>query len=208
MCLIIAAMTITVTVAGGPPKRQIVEMAYSKCALSGYEFGRTPEEVNDALTELNAMMYEWPFCCLGYVQPSYGVGEASEESGIPSDTLAAVATQLALRLAPNMGKTLSPEAQASVSRSMALLHARAATVPTQTFQKNTVAGLGRKISVIMPFINETFVPDPGCVIQLPTVSGTPAATPPPPPPPPPPPSSASLQFNVAANSQYVPLVAF
>jgi hypothetical protein len=153
-------MTITIPLAGGPYKRQIVEMAYSKCALAGYEFGRTPEEVNDALSELNAMMLEWPFSMLGYVQPAYGVGDGEEQSGIPPETQAAVATQLALRLAPNMGKTLSPEAQVSVSRSLALLHAHplVVSIPTQPLQAHTPRGLGSRgvLNVIDPFIEETF----------------------------------------------------
>lgn len=135
-------------------------MAYGKCGLAGYELGRTPEETNDAATELDAMMLEWPFSLLGYVQPTYGVSAPDEQSGIPPDTLAAVATQLALRLAPNMGKTLSSEAQASVARSMALLHAHpmVTQVPSQPFQAHTPRGMGNKgfRQFIDPFIEEQF----------------------------------------------------
>jgi hypothetical protein len=153
-------MAITIPLAGGPYKRQIVEMAYSKCALAGYEFGRTPEEVNDALSELNAMMLEWPFSMLGFVQPAYGVGDGEEQSGIPPETLAGVAAQLALRLAPNMGKTLSPEANASIARSMALIHSHplVVSVPTQPFQARTPRGMGNRgqFNAVDPFIDETF----------------------------------------------------
>ena len=73
----------------GPPKRQIIEMAFSECAMAGYEFGRTPEEVTDALTRLNAMMAEWKAMRgidLGYDQPHYGVGNPDGLSGIPHET--------------------------------------------------------------------------------------------------------------------------
>jgi hypothetical protein len=148
----------TIPLPGGPQKRRIIEMAYGKCGLAGYELGRTPEEVTDALSELNAMMLEWPFSGLGFEQPAYGLGEPDDVSGIPDDTLAAVATQLALRLAPNMGKSLSAEARGSVSRSMALLYAKVATIPTQPMQKHTPRGLGgdRGVALNNPFIDETF----------------------------------------------------
>lgn len=148
-------MSITVPLPTGPLKRRIIEMAFGKCTLAGYEFGRTPEEINDALSELNAMMLEWPFDTLGFVQPAYGVGSADELSGIPDDTLAAVGMQLALRLAPNMGKTLPPEAQVMIQKSMALLHARAATVPVMPMGAHTPRGAGHKNSAFGPFIEES-----------------------------------------------------
>lgn len=150
----------TIPLASGPPKRRIIEMAYGKCGLAGYELGRTPEELNDAASELDAMMLEWPFSLLGYAQPTYGVSNGDEQSGIPPDTLAAVATQLAVRLAPNMGKTLSPEAQRGVARSMALLYAHpmVTQIPTQPFQAHTPRGMGNKgfRQFINPFIEEQF----------------------------------------------------
>lgn len=139
---------------GGPTKRRIIEMAFGKLTLAGYEFGRTPEEINDGLSELAAMMLEHPFSGLGYVGTPYGIGSPDEQSGIPGDTLAAVATQLALRIAPNMGKSLSPEAQGAIARSYALLQARVAAIPVMPMEHNTVRGAGHR-STFGPFIQET-----------------------------------------------------
>jgi hypothetical protein len=50
-----------------PPKRQIIELAFGDIGSAGYEFGRTPEEISDALLRLNAMMREYPFSTLGYM---------------------------------------------------------------------------------------------------------------------------------------------
>lgn len=147
-------MPVSIPLPTGPLKRRIIEMAFAKCTLAGYEFGRTPEEINDAMSELNAMMLEWPFSGLGYYQPTYDIGSPDELSGIPDDTLAAVATQLALRLAPNMGKTLSPEALGAISRSLSLLHAKVAAIPTMPFEKHSVRGAGGR-NGFGPFIEET-----------------------------------------------------
>ncbi len=148
-------MSITIPTPAGPEKRRIIEMAFGKCTLAGYEFGRTAEETNDALSELNAMMLEHPFSALGYVQPVYGIGSAEDLSGIPDDTLAAVATQLALRIAPNMGKSLSPEAQTAIQRSMDYLQAKVATIPTMPFAAHTPRGAGGRTIARGPFIEES-----------------------------------------------------
>jgi hypothetical protein len=102
-------MTITLTLsADGPPKRQLIELALGEIGSAGYEFGRTPEEVADALLRLNALMREWPYNQLGYQQPDYGLGDPNDASGIPFEAMNGVAAALALRIAPVMGATPSP----------------------------------------------------------------------------------------------------
>lgn len=129
-------------------------MAFGKLTLTGYEFGRTPEEINDAQSELDAMMLEWPYSGLGYVDSPYGVGSPDEQSGIPNNTLAAVAGGLAIRLAANMGRSLPPEAVGSINKSFALLQASVATIPIMPMEHNTVRGAGAR-STFGPFIQET-----------------------------------------------------
>lgn len=143
----------------GPPKRHIIELAFSECAMAGYEFGRTPEEVADALTRLNYMMSEWLMLRgidLGYDQPTYGVGNPDDLAGIPFETVNTVASFLALRIAPMMGATLSPEAKGNMARSLVLLEAHYANIPTMPLAPNTPRGGGRGTGLYFgPFINET-----------------------------------------------------
>src|SRR4029078_8220495 len=94
----------------GPSKRQIIEMAFGEIGSAGYEFGRTPEEVADALMRLNAMMAEWETMRginLGFEHPDYGIGNADNLSGITHDALNIVALYLALRICPMMGAAMS-----------------------------------------------------------------------------------------------------
>lgn len=147
-------MTITLTLStDGPLKRTIIELAFGEVGSAGHEFGRTPEEITDALTRLNALMLEWPFSNLGYVQPDYGVGSADDASGIPASTLNAVAAQLALRIAPMMGATVSPEARANAMRGLAVLRSEYATVPTMPIAAHTPRGAGNRLA-FGPFISE------------------------------------------------------
>jgi hypothetical protein len=139
----------------GVPKRQIIELAFGEAGSAGYEFGRTAEEVNDALLRLNAMMAEYPFSTLAYEQPTYGVGNPDEASGIPIQYLNVVATKLALRIAPAMGATLSPEARANLMTAMSLLNAAAATVPTMPYGRSVPRGAGSARG-FGPFIAESY----------------------------------------------------
>jgi hypothetical protein len=129
----------------GPPKRAIIEMAFSDAGSAGYEFGRTPEEIADALSRLNAMMAEWLAyrgIDLGYDQPHYGVGSADELSGIPHAALNAVAAHLALRICPMMGAGLSAEAKGNLARSLVLLESHYATIVPMPLATNTPRGIG------------------------------------------------------------------
>jgi hypothetical protein len=143
----------------GPPKRQIIEMAYSECAMAGYEFGRAAEEITDALARLNAMMAEWKTfkgIDLGYDQPHYGVGNPDGLSGIPHEALNVVASYLALRIAPMMGAALSAEAKGNLARALSLLEAHYAQIPTMPMAANTLRGAGRGAGLYYgPFINHT-----------------------------------------------------
>lgn len=143
----------------GPPKRQIIELAFSECAMAGYEFGRTPEEVSDALVRLNALMAEWEHMRgihLGYDQPDYGTGNPESLSGIPFETLNTVASYLALRIAPMMGAGLSSEARGNLARSLVLLESHYAHVPTMPRDNKTPRGMGNYNGLYWgPYFHET-----------------------------------------------------
>ena len=138
----------------GTPKRNILEIAFENCGSAGFEFERTPEEYNSALRKLNVMMYEWPWNLLNFNQPTYGAGVVDDLSGIPNDTIGAVAMTLALRIAPTMGATLSPEASAELVRARSIVEANYSVIPTQYLGDDTVVGAGNRTR-FYPYYNET-----------------------------------------------------
>lgn len=126
----------------GKPKQVILEMAFEDCGLAGYDFDRTPGEISAALRRLNALMLEWPWNLLGFVQPPYGEGAPEELSNIPDFALNTVAQYLALRIAPQMAATLAPEQRAAMSRSLMTMQGELATIPTVSLPRGTVSGAG------------------------------------------------------------------
>lgn len=114
---------------GGPRRGELVTEAWGICGISDDQFGLDADMITAGIRTLNTMMTEHPFNRLGYEQPDYGAGLPEEGSGIRPDDRAAVVYNLAFRLAPTKGKSLSPEARIERARSFNLLCSRAAVVP-------------------------------------------------------------------------------
>ena len=128
-------------------KRQIIEMAYEECSLSGYEFNVTPEELFSGLRSLDALMAEWAGSSkdLGYNFPAtFGGGDLEDVSGIPDAAINGVAISLAMALAPKMGKAMSGETRARLAKSMAVISTMCAKRSVQGWSRNTVAGAGNR----------------------------------------------------------------
>ncbi len=147
-------MTVVLTINDtGSPKLEIVRLAYGSCGVSDEEFDLTPEDLNKALRKLNAMMREWPWSGLSYVQPDYGVGGAADLSGVDSSYDQAIADELGLRIAPTIGKTVSPEQRRNATLSRATALSAAASIPTVAIPAGTPRGSGKRR--FSPFIAET-----------------------------------------------------
>lgn len=109
-------------------KRVAVEMAFEVMNLAGYEFDASTEEQFSMLRSLDVMMAEWAGpgrnLLLGYNAPVVvGGGDLEDPIGVPDWTLDGVATSLAMRRAPTIGKTMSAEAKAAYRRSMDSINA-------------------------------------------------------------------------------------
>jgi hypothetical protein len=135
----------------GVPKSTLVEGAYSVCGSEGYEFERTPEEVNSALRKLNVMMRQWPWNGLGFVQPDYGVGLPEDLSGVSDYAVEAITYELAVRIAPGMGASMSPEARSTRAASKVLVFGETATIPTMPYAQDTPRGAGNWWGQIDPY---------------------------------------------------------
>ena len=110
----------------GVTKQYLIDRAYEDCGLNGFVFRRSPEEDARGLAQLDLMMSEYPWSGMEY---NRFVGSPSEPSGLSREYAPAVASHLALRLAPGMGKTLSAEAAAARSRSWHLVMAAVTKAP-------------------------------------------------------------------------------
>jgi hypothetical protein len=156
----------------GVTKGSIVETAYEYCALAGYEFERTPEELASGIRHLAMMMMEAPYSNIPYNVVDYGFGQPEEGSNIPNEDVAGVGFALALRIATIMGKALPPSFFVMANPSIYALKARYTTIPQQDYRAGTIRGQGAPHwRHYAPFFPDTLeeddtLVDPGSLIAL------------------------------------------
>lgn len=136
-----------IPVYGGPLKRDIVQLAYEECGQAGYEFELTPEEYDSALRRLDNMLSEWLAAYgidLDYNFPDYGNGSPEDESGVPPGSVQVIAQQLALRVGPSIGKTVTPTR--AMADAFSNLRSAYNCVPTMALRRDTPRGAGNRLS--------------------------------------------------------------
>lgn len=122
--------------------------AYSLCGQSSAEYELTPEEFDAGLRCMNnalAEMEDAEGVTLGYNYPPNGNGNAMDESGLPRGSVRAVAAIVAKALAPEIGKTLSPQATGAYARAMDNLRSTyGQPVPQMELGRQTIRGAGAR----------------------------------------------------------------
>lgn len=128
-------------------KRQIVSMAYEECALSGYEFDVTPEELFSGLRSLDAAMAadKAQSIDLGYNAPElFGQGDLEDYSGIPDAAVEYASLRLAQAICSKMSKVLSASAIARLSTARSIVSAMTAKRLEMGWGRSTPAGAGNR----------------------------------------------------------------
>lgn len=148
LSLLVSSTAISVT-PETTTKRTVIAMAFEELGLADYEFNTTNEEKASALRRLDSLMALWAGpgfnLDLGYnFPPSIGQGALIDPAGIPDDTLDAVSAHLAAKLAPVIGKSLSPETRTTLNRSLNALRTQYAVIPDRLIPSGTIRGAGAK----------------------------------------------------------------
>lgn len=131
----------------GFTKRQFVEKAFSKIGMAGYIFDLTPEQLQDALSDLDSMMAAWNIkgIRIGYPMPSSPLsGDLDEETNVPDSANEAIYYSLGVRIAPNYGKTVPQSVAFFAKQAYDQLLAIAAVPPERQFPRSLPAGAGNK----------------------------------------------------------------
>jgi hypothetical protein len=130
-------------------KKKIIQQSFSELALAGYVYDLDPDQLEDALRQLDTMMAFWSSkgIAIGYLLPA-GPDESSmdDDSGIPDTAVDAVYTNLAIKLAAGRGKTLTADTKLRAKQGFdTLLGAAARAAARQVPMPNTMPrGAGNK----------------------------------------------------------------
>lgn len=127
-------------------RRFIILKAYGELGLAEYNFDLSAEELTTARHMLDMMMAEWEMrVALGYYMPSNpDESDLDDETGLSQGVIKAVWTNLALALAPGLGKTPSPLTMVSAKNGKDAVMARYATIPRLQYSGNLPVGSGNK----------------------------------------------------------------
>jgi len=113
-------------------------------------FDLQPQQLDGALRRLDAMMATWngKGIRLGYPLPSApNSSDLDEETNVPDAALEAMALNLAIRIAPGFGKTVSPDTKAAAKNAYNQIVAQSAKpIEMQVDNMSVPSGAGNKRS--------------------------------------------------------------
>lgn len=131
----------------GYTKRQFVTAAFEEIGLADYVFDLQPEQLEGALRRLDAMIAEWNAqgVRLGYAMPSSPQdSDLDEPTFVPDSAWEAIITNLAVRIAPGYGKTVSPDTKAIAKSGYNVLLQRATFPLEKQLPETMPIGQGNK----------------------------------------------------------------
>lgn len=127
-------------------KRQVIQAALSEIGLATYAFDLSADQIEQAAWRLDAMLGEWNArgIRLGYPLPANpNDTDATSDSGVPDSAYEAVITNLAVRLGPSYGKSVSPDTRATARAAFNTLMAMSAK-PAEMRVQGIPKGAGYK----------------------------------------------------------------
>lgn len=131
----------------GYTKRQFVTAAFEEIGLADYVFDLQPEQLEGALRRLDAMIAEWNAqgVRLGYAMPSSPQdSDLDEPTLVPDSAWEAIIANLAVRIAPGYGKTVSPDTKAIAKNAYNVLLQRATFPLEKQLPETMPIGQGNK----------------------------------------------------------------
>jgi hypothetical protein len=147
-------------------KKQIIEQAFEEIGLASYVFDLTADQLQSALRRLDLMVASWQArnIQIGYPLPvSPNNSNIDEEIQTSLNNNEALVLNLAVRLAPSYGKSLSPDTKANAKLLYDQLLIEAAMPYEQQFVRTLPLGAGYKrtdqVFVNVPNLNPLVVED-------------------------------------------------
>lgn len=131
----------------GWTKKQIIEQAFEEIGLASYIFDLTPDQLESALRRLDLMVASWytKNIRIGYPLPiNPQDSNIDEQIDTPMEANEALVLNLAVRLAPSYGKSLSPDTKMNAKATYDLLLIDAAAPIEQQYVKTLPLGAGYK----------------------------------------------------------------
>jgi hypothetical protein len=140
----------------GWTKRQFVEQAFDEVGYAAHVFDLQPEQIQSALWRLDSMMAAWNAkgIRVGYPVPgSPNDSDIDDQTNVPDSANEAIYLNLAIRIAPSIGKVVSPDTKANAKMAYDTLLSIAAMPMEMQLPATMPSGAGnRPWNIEQPFI--------------------------------------------------------
>jgi hypothetical protein len=132
-------------------RRELVEGGFAEIGMGTAAFDIPAEMLDEGRRRLDRMMADWDTrgIDLGYPLPAGSDSDLADDTTIPDKAWEAVIANLALRLAPLVGKQVTPETRATAKHGLNTLY-MAAAMPAQIQLNQLPAGAGNKRADFLP----------------------------------------------------------
>jgi hypothetical protein len=131
-------------------KGQHVAAAFEEIGLGNWKFDVDPEQQQSALRRLEAMMASWngQGIRIGYALATPANTDWDQDSGVPEEANLAIFTNLAILIAPTVGKTVKAETVKTANAGYRALLSKvaAAALQEQSYPKTFPRGAGNRRS--------------------------------------------------------------
>lgn len=132
----------------GWTKRQFIELAYDEIGLGAENYQLTPSDFENALRRADNMVASWN----GRVQRGIGWplsdnpkdSSVDQETSVPTIYNEAVVLQLAIRIAPAIGRQVMPDTKANASQSFKTMVARLTPPQSRKYPQGLPLGGGNR----------------------------------------------------------------
>ena len=131
----------------GYSRRQFIEAAFEEIGMADYIFDLPPEGLQGAARRLDSMLLNWNARGIRLgpnISGSIAVADLDTDMGLPDRANEATILNLAMKLAPSYGKTVSPDTKAGAREALNQLYANAAMPPEQRYPATLPWGAGNK----------------------------------------------------------------
>lgn len=129
-------------------KLALINSAFTELGLANYVFDLSPEMQQDALTRANRMAAMWDGML---IRLGYSMGtDINGEAGLPDTAEECFVLQLAMRLAPTVGKSVSMETRLNARNALNALLTATAKRPQQAYPAHLPNGSGNRRGVLEP----------------------------------------------------------
>lgn len=138
-------------------KKQLIEAAFEEIGLANYIFDLEPEQLQSACRRMDAMMSSWEALGIhvGYVSSDTpSSADINAQSGVPSYANSAIFLNLALAIAPMIGKNVSNETTLGAKKAYLTMLSKSMASPMEYQMPATLPrGAGQKQYNSRPFVN-------------------------------------------------------